>query len=332
MGKLIFSITLVVVGIGIGYGIQVMVSKKRIALPIEKARRSLQKAALLFFNPIAILGATWVADIRHIKIAALPFLGMAALFTGGFLALGASRVLNLNRRQTGSFVVCGGFTNIGSLGALFCFIFLGEAGFALVPFYKLFEELSYYAIGFPVAKSFSDDLSQTPSFIRRLKNAVTDIFVLVAVSSIAIGLMLNLSGIPRASFYGTVNMIFIPLAALLLLISIGMAMRFSSVKHYFRPGIVVAAIKFAFVPLIVAGLGYLLGLQEIDGGLPLKVTLILSSMPVGFIAMVPPTIYNLDVDLSNSCWLITNGWLIVQIPILLVLTHYFFLNRYSSGH
>jgi predicted permease len=324
MGKLLFSIGIVIVGVGIGYVIQICVEKKRFSLPIEKVRKRLQKAALLFFNPVAILGATWAADIRDIKIAALPFLGMAALVTGGCLALGASRLLRLSRKQTGSYVVCGSFTNIGSLGALFCFIFLGEAGFALVPFYKLFEESIYYAIGFPISKSFSDDLSETPAFVQRLKDAATDIFVLVAVSSIAIGLVLNLSSIPRFPFYGSINAVLIPLAAMLLLISIGMAMRFSSVKQFFKPAIVVALIKFAIVPIVIVAIGYLLGLGEIAEGLPLKVVLILSSMPVGFIAMVPPTIYNLDVNLANACWLVTNGWLIVQIPILMALTRHIY--------
>jgi aspartyl aminopeptidase len=35
-------------------------------------------------------------------------------------------------------------------------------------------------------------------------------------------------------------------------------------------------------------------------------------MPVGFIAMVPPTLYRLDVDLANACWLITNGALLLH--------------------
>jgi len=322
MGKLIFSISLVILGIGIGYIIQVLVRKGQIHLSVDDVRKKLQKSALLFFNPIAILGATWGANIHDIKIAALPFMGMTALFSGGCLAFIASKALHLNRKQTGSYIVCGGFTNIGSLGALFCFIFLGESGFALVPFYKLFEEFIYYAIGFPVAKSFSDDLSGTPSFANRLKTAATDIFVIVAVSSIALGLILNRSGIARPEFYAAVNTVFIPLAALLLLISIGMAMRFSSVKTFFPPGLILAMIKFILVPVIIVGLGYVFGLNKIDNGLPLKVVLILSSMPVGFIAMVPPTIYQLDIDLANSCWLITNAALLFQIPLLLFLTRF----------
>ena len=322
MGRLLFSISLVVFGIGVGYIIQVLVKKGAFRLPIEDTRKRLQKAALLFFNPVAILGATWVADIRHIKIAALPFMGFTALVTGGCLAYAASRVLRLNRKQTGAYIVCGGFTNIGSLGALFCFMFLGEQGFALVPFYKLFEESLYYAVGFPVAKSYSNDLTETPSFWQRLKGAVTDIFVLVAVSSIAIGLILNVCAVPRPTAYAAVNAVFIPLAALLLLISIGMAMRFGSVKTFFVPGLIVALIKFAIVPAMIVGLGFLLGLDRIDNGLPLKVVLILASMPVGFIAMVPPTIYDLDIDLANACWLITNFLLLLQVPFLLFLTRF----------
>ena len=322
MGRLLFSISLVVFGIGAGYLIQVLVQKRVFSLPIDDTRKRLQKAALLFFNPVAILGATWVANIHHIKIAALPFMGLTALFSGGCLAYGAARMLHLNRKQTGAYIVCGGFTNIGSLGALFCFMFLGEQGFALVPFYKLFEEFCYYAIGFPVAKSYSQDLTETPSFFQRLKNAASDIFVLVAVSSIAIGLLLNLTGIPRPTVYATVNAIFIPLAALLLLISIGMAMRFSSVKTFFAPGLIIALIKFILVPVFIVGLGFILGLDKIDNGLPLKVVLILASMPVGFIAMVPPTIYDLDIDLANACWLTTNTVLLLQVPLLLFLTRF----------
>ncbi len=327
MGKLLFSIGLVIIGIGVGYLIQVLIKTGRLRLPvnfhINDLRQGLQRSALLFFNPVAILGATWVANIHDIKIAALPFLGLTALFFGGLIAFWASRRLRFNRQQTGSYIVCGGFTNIGSLGALFCFMFLGEKGFALVPFYKLFEELSYYAVGFPIAKSYGDDISGTPSFIRRLKTAAGDIFVLVAVFSICAGLMLNVSGISRPGVYATINTIFIPLAALLLLISIGLAMQFSSVKKFLKPGLMIAGIKFVLVPVFVVALGFLFGLNHIDDGLPLKVVLILSSMPVGFIAMVPPTIYRLDVDLANACWLITNAGLLIQIPLLLFLIEIF---------
>jgi len=72
-----------------------------------------------------------------------------------------------------------------------------------------------------------------------------------------------------------------------------------------------------------------LGLGQMENGLPLKVVLILSSMPVGFIAMVPPTLYDLDIDLANSCWLVTNCLLLIEILLLtsLLIPANLFLDR-----
>jgi hypothetical protein len=39
-------------------------------------------------------------------------------------------------------------------------------------------------------------------------------------------------------------------------------------------------------------------------------------MPVAFMAMVPPTLYDLDVDLANAAWLVTTGLLVVVVPAL----------------
>jgi len=83
-----------------------------------------------------------------------------------------------------------------------------------------------------------------------------------------------------------------------------------------QEGLLIALIKFIIVPVVATTLAYLVGFGRIDQGLPLKVVMILSSMPVGFNAMVPPTIYDLDVDLANANWLVTTLSLIIVIPVL----------------
>ena len=156
----------------------------------------LQKVALLCINPIAIVGAIWVVNIHNVRLVALPFNGLFAILSGGVLALLAARMLSLEPRKAGAMFGCGSFTNIGSIGALVCFVFLGETGFALVPIYKLFEELSYYAIGFPIAKYYSRSENDA-SVSRRLKGLATDPFIIVALTSIILGAALNLSGLTR---------------------------------------------------------------------------------------------------------------------------------------
>lgn len=39
-------------------------------------------------------------------------------------------------------------------------------------------------------------------------------------------------------------------------------------------------------------------------------------MPIGFTALVPPTIYDLNLDLANTNWLAITAMLILYIPIL----------------
>ena len=324
ISRLLYSFAIILAGLFLGYALQALAVRGVIRLPlsIDALRKGLQRAALLFVNPVAIVGATWIVSIRDAALVALPFIGLFAIVTGGVLALGAARVLHLPPKKTGSLFCCGSFTNIGSIGALVCYMFLGEPGFALVPIYKIFEELSYYSTGFPIAKYYSGS-SLAEGRWDRAKSLARDPLIIVSVTSLLLGGALNLGGLERPAIYGTVNAVFIPLQAFMLLVSVGLALRFRKVGNYLRESAVVAAIKFAAVPALACSLAYGLGFGAIDGGLPLKVVLILSSMPVAFNALIPPSIYDLDLDLANSCWFVTTALLAIVLPALLFVTQSF---------
>jgi len=316
--NLIISLGYIFFGLIAGYIIQLLEQRRIIRLPIslEKLRKLLQKIGLLFFMPISFIGALWIIKVDNIIIAVLPFLGIFALIIGGIFGLTAAKYFRLQRKDTGSMFICGSFTNIGSIGALICYLFLGEEGFALVPIYKLFEQVIYYVIGFPIAKSFSNNIVKKENIIYQLKKVFTDIFVIVALISIAIGAFLNLSGIERPAFYKSINAIFIPGGTVILLMSIGLAMKFGKVKNYIKECIAISIIKFILVPSVISTIAIFLGYGVIEGGLPFKVVIILSSMPVAFSALIPVSIYDLNLDLANSCWLGTTVSLIIILPLL----------------
>jgi len=320
MQKLLFSLSIIALGLIIGYIIQklVITGKIKADKSLAKQRKILQILALLCLNPIATVGAIWMLSFDNISIVLMPAIGVLAILVGGFTALVIGKILKLKPKQAGAFFSCGAMTNIGSIGALVVFIFLGEKAFALVPMYKLFETIIYYTTWFPIAKSFSPDMQQGVKTGKLLK-IITDPFVLVAIASILIGLILNILEVPRPEFYSSLNAIIIPLASLILLISIGMAMKFSRIKAFIKPAIIISGIKFLFVPFVATGVAFLLGFGKIDNGLPLKVILILTSMPVGFTALVPPSIYNLDIDLANAGWMVTTALLVVVIPLQMLI-------------
>ncbi|NNL78788.1 MAG: hypothetical protein HKO68_20850 [Desulfobacterales bacterium] len=323
IAKFIYSFSIILFGLLAGYGVQILVQSGHLHLPmpIDNLRKLLQKIALLFINPIAIIGAIWAVNIQNLRIVFLPFNGVFALLSGGILALLAARLLALEPRKTGAMFGCGSFTNIGSIGALVCFVFLGETGFALVPIYKLFEELSYYSIGFPIAKYYSSS-DKDEQITQRLKSLARDPFILVALSSIVLGGVLNISGVLRPAAFKSIVAVCVPLGTILLLASIGMALKFKRVRKYVKECVAVSLIKFVLVPVLATSVAYFIGFGSIDNGLPLKVVLILSSMPVAFNALIPPSIYDLDLDLANSCWFVTTAMLVVMLPVLLIIINF----------
>lgn len=324
MQKLFFSLALIVTGLVVGYLWQ-QIAKKRSpdhAISIPVFRKLLQKTGLLFFMPVSFVAAVWVVSFEDIRIVLLPVIGAGALLVGGLFGLGAATLLKKNGIQKATLFCCGSFTNIGAIGSLVAFVFLGEAGFGLVAMYKMFEEIIYYTIGFPIARYYSGATDRN-TFKQRMVEVSRDIFVRAAVCSLICGLALNLSGVPRPPFFETLNSFFVPCGTFVLLVSIGLGMRFSSLGNHLVEGLLISLIKFIAIPLVAVTAAFTFGFGDINNGLPLKVVLIASSMPVAFIALVAASIYDLDLDLANSCWLITTGSLFIIIPWLSFLLTFF---------
>lgn len=120
MSKFIYSLGIISAGLCLGYTVQVLSSRGLIRLPVElnALRRLLQKAALLAFNPAAVLGAIWSVNAAVPRLAILPFIGLAALAMGAGVAWIGARFLKMPARRAAVYTTSGSFTNIGSIGAL----------------------------------------------------------------------------------------------------------------------------------------------------------------------------------------------------------------------
>lgn len=319
MNKFLLSIIIIFLGMSSGYFIRLTLQNKLKEDLLEnqlirlKLTKHLQRTALLVLNPIALIGALWQVNLDGIELMLVPFLGGTAILLGGLLAYIYARKSNMTRSETGSFIISGSFTNIGNIGGLICFIYLGEMGYALVPLYKLFEELIYYMIGFPIAKSFGTIESMKEPILKRM---LTDVFILVSLASLTIGISLNFSGFSRPIFYGSINQIVIPISTFILLMTIGLNLNVSKIRNHLKAGLMAVAIKAFILPILITFSAYLLGVGNYNHGLALKVILILSCMPSGFLSLVPPTLYGLDIDQANSVWVMTTLSLLLIVPLL----------------
>jgi len=318
MQRLLFTLTLIISGLVSGYVLQQVIRRKvpEHDLLLPRLRKFLQRFSILGLMPISFIGAFWIIPFGDLRIVLLPAIASGVALVGGALGLGTALLLKKRGSQKGVLFTCGMFSNIGSLGGLTSFLFFGEEGFALLALYKIFEELLYYGVGFPVARYYRMEGQDSGGRKNRLLQLMKDPFFLVAGGSFLTGMGLNFSGAVRPIAYETLISVFVPVGVFLILVSVGLGMHFSSVSRYLVEGTAIFTIKFIILPLMAGTVSWLLGLHEIQNGLPMKIVLIGSSMPVAFNALVVASIYDLDLDLANSCWLITTGSMLLVLPWL----------------
>lgn len=324
------SFSIIIVSLLSGYAFNALIVRGLVPLSAEKTaqlRLTMQKTALLGIYPVAFLGAIWVADLSERLYFMLPLIGVSALASGLAYGFAGSRLLRLPPARAGVFTTCTSFTNIGAIGALIVFMLLGEPGFALVPFYKMFEELWNYSILFPIARSYGERANTTgtdnklPASARTprvqgILKILRDPFLIVSLSAVTMGILLNFTGASRPAFYSGLNAVLVPLGTMMLLFAIGMRLRFTIAKKDLGAGLLLSFGKAIFIPLVATSLAWALGLGQTTDGLGLKLVLILAAMPVGFVGLVPPTLYKLDQDYAGSLWLVSNTALLAIVPAL----------------
>jgi len=317
---LLKTFLVLLIGTFSGYFCQKLIKKNHWFTPESQKKIAvlLQKLGMIWLISITYIGSLWIFKIESLtEIISLPFVGAIAIIAGGYFAVMVAKYYHYSRINTGSMFSCGFFSNTVSLGGMICFFFLGEEGYALVPIYTFLMRLLYYGLGYPIANMHSDDFVKGKGIIEKFKDVLKDPFFYTGVGAVVIGLFLNLSPYERPKIYAIINEILVPLSTFILLFSVGLNLKFSRVSGYIKECWFISAIKFIAVPVTTLVITLLLGYQSISQGLPLKVSLIMSAMPVAFNSVIAANIYNLNIDLVNSCWIFTTFGILFVLPLLL---------------
>ena len=319
MNRLLITLAIIFISLIAGYFCRQWVVSGRSAISEEALNRiriAIQKLAMFWLIPVSAMLSLWGLKTPDGRLLALPFLGLTAWILGGAAAIFLSRIMRLPRQQTGSMFCCGTFTNIGAVGSLVAVMLYGESTIAIASLYRLCEEVFYFAVAYPIAKWFSLPATEAVRF--SLRGFRMEPVLKVVLCAIGLGISLNLAGVPRPLLCGDISAGFMIAGTICFLVSIGMGLRISRLSCYFTQSIAISAIKFAGIPAVITLLATLCGLGAIDGGLPLRVAVILASMPVAMNALIPPSLFNLDLDLANACWVYTTLELVIVLPVLML--------------
>jgi len=142
MTRALLSLLLIPLGLACGRALRVSA---------RQHQSLIQRIAILGLNPVAIVTSIWALNLDASGIAALPFIGLGVMAFGLLAGFAAMRLLRMEPDSGTVLSLSSSLTNLGSIGSLVAFLILGEQAFALVPFYKLFEEAWVYGLCFPLA-------------------------------------------------------------------------------------------------------------------------------------------------------------------------------------
>ena len=300
----------------VGYGSRFAFKRLR-----EKSR-ILTRVFLIFLTPLITLNSFWSVELRGLQLLTMPLIsvGVQALaLLPGFLM---SRLLQLRGKEKGSFIACSMFSNTGStLGVFLCFILFGDQGLYLASWFITLYLPFYYFVGFPLMSSISGEGDY------RIRDAFTDLVTnpvsIVPISSMILGLGLNLAGVARPPF---LNLFVTKFLTYLLTASfsfaIGLGLNFNRSFKYVRHSLWISVIKFLYNPLTSLLMMWALGYFRMARRLPLQVVLVESFMPTAILAVVLSKIFRLNEDLANAAWILTTLLVVPFIPAIFYLIGY----------
>lgn len=178
---------------------------------------SLIRLVVKRLSPIVLCLLFWGLRPVDARIWWMPVIGLLVSLAAGLPAWWYARRAALPPPQTGSFLTCAIFSNVGYLGAFVAFALYGEAAYALATLYYLTFSPLFYLLGFTIARRTSP-VSAARSGADELR--------LYPFLGLMAGLLLRFSGVPRPEFLGAVSLVLIPADTVLYLIAIGSQLTF----------------------------------------------------------------------------------------------------------
>ena len=267
----------------------------------------------LFFPLLGIL-SIWTMKI-NVGFIWLPVLGVVMQIVPGILAFILVKKKFNNSLEQGSYILASMLSNRGTVGLLSIYILFGEEGYTLGRLVMLFNSFVIYLLCYPLAQYFYQ--KENILFQRRI--SFKSLFLnrtQLPVLGVLIGLLLNVTGLPRPEFLKTSFDLLIRLSAWTSLLPVGYAMDFEAMKGYYRKTLELLGIKFILTPAVTL----LLARLVISDPQILWTVGILSLAPTAVNAVVAAKINNINYHLPMASFISTTlVYLLIVFPIILFL-------------
>ena len=247
----------------------------------------------------AVYQATLRADL--LGVVAVAWIVFAVMLAVAWLA---ARALKLPAPLVGGFIVVTALGNTGYIGYPITSALLGAKELPEAIFYDVFGTVCALAlVGLLVAQRYGDNDEARVNPLREL-------FTFPAVIALIVALVLKPVPIPAQVMDGLG--LLASMVAPLIMISVGLSLRASTLGRRAGPLAVVSALRLVLAPLLGLGLGMVL----VGQGPALRVTVLEAGMPAMMLTMVVGERFGLDTDFIASAIFVTTAASALALPLM----------------
>ena len=271
-------------------------------------RRAITDLVFYLLLPALVLDIIWQTPLNTASLH-ISFIALCAISVGLLLMWLALRIIKPGKKQTGTLLLAAAFPNATYLGLPVLGAVLGEHTQAIVIQYDLFACTPVLlSLGILLAHYYGDHQVET--------HPIRELLKIPPLWAVTIGVGLNLSGIEQPEFLHTSLSTLAGGVVPIMLIVLGMSIRWGSLRLRFMPLLsLVALISLIIVPFSVYTISHWINLSA---PLITPVTLI-AAMPTMIFGIVICERYQLDGELYAAAVTLTTLASLITLPILFYL-------------
>lgn len=228
----------------------------------------------------------------------------------------ARRIKNVLDR--GAYIVSAMLSNVGTLGGICAFILYHEEGFAYAQLVATFQNLLICLIVFPLAQYYHLKAGGTLQRTGRLRSFI-EMFISpnqLCLVGMALGILLNAGGVARPAPLGSMFQSLVHIGAWTAMLPVGFLVELRAVRENLPKTNSLTILRFVVMPILTYFFVDALVVDSVFRG----TLLILACCPTAVLAVTTVRIYQLNVDLATTSFLVTTALFIFPVfPLLFFL-------------
>lgn len=264
---------------------------------------------LVFLEPVIVLWATWKIPLSA-DLVALPLAGLLLVGAGFAAGVVGSRILSLEDADRKTFTITSSLANHGyTMGGLVCYMMLGETGLGLSSLFAFYFVPFTFIVIFSYAAG-SRDRENPLKLMRRLLFQRRNL----PLAATVIGLLLNLSGVPRPEVALSITPLVI-VTVLLYYFSLGLTFEMTAVTGNIPHHLLIAFLKFILLPVATFITLEIAGIQK-----PVSTVIMIQSfMPAAVYSVITSVLFRLNTSMASAIFVInTVLFLVAVLPFLMI--------------